>query len=428
MRVAAIFAGHHAVEPSVMSWWRKAQLAPDEPPRLLVAVTDAQSLLLVRGQLAAARAAGFDVMVLSSPGKIADAVVAKEGVTHIPIAMERAIAPLSDLGSLLRILAAVSIIRPHIINAGTPKAGLLVIIAGFLTGVPCRIHTLRGLRFETLRGPKKLLLAALTRLTCSLSHRVICISPSLRDRAIELGIAPAGKTVVLGAGSSNGLDIERFSSTPSRRARAQALRHQLGIDKHCLVFGFAGRIARDKGVGELCHAFVELAARHADIHLLVVGAHDPSDPIPEPVAATLREHPRIHCPGHMRDMAVAYLAMDVLVLPTYREGFGNVLLEAAALERPVIASAVTGCVDAVGDGINGTLVKVRDSRALARAMARYLGDDMLRARHGHAGRERVLRMFRQEDLWTLLHREYARLLSSHGLLDSDREREREQTT
>lgn len=406
-----------------MPWWRKIHLAADERPRLLIAVTDAQSLLLLRGQLAAARAAGFEVMVLSSPGDIADQVLADEGVTHVAIPMERTIAPLRDLASLIRIIAAVNIIRPHIVNAGTPKAGLLVLIAGWLTGVPCRLNTLRGLRFETMKGAKKHLLSALTKLTCQLAHRVICISPSLRDRAIELGIAPAHKTVVLGAGSSNGLDIERFSSTPTRRARAQELRHGLGIDKDAMVFGFAGRIACDKGVVELCQAFQELAARHPDIHLVLIGAHDASDPVPESVATMLREHPRIHCPGYTDDMAAAYLAMDILVLPTYREGFGNVLLEAAALERPVVATAVTGCVDAVADGKSGTLVKVRDARALSAAMARYLGDEVLRARHGQAGRERVLRLFRREALWDALHREYMRLMSHRGVIASERARE-----
>lgn len=399
--------------------WNTPRLTDDERPRLLVAVTDAQSLLLLRGQLSAARADGFDVVVLSAPGDIADRVLAEEGVTHIAIPMERAIAPLDDLKSLVRIVTALSVIRPHIINAGTPKAGLLVLLAGWLVGVPCRMHTLRGLRFETLRGPKKLLLSALTRVTCSLAHRVICISPSLRDRAIQLHMVSADKTAVLGAGSSNGLDIERFTSTPTRRTRAQELRHRLGIDKDALVFGFVGRIARDKGMVELTQAFTELAARHPHIHLLVIGAFDASDPVPESVAEILREHPRIHCPGHTDDVAAAYLAMDVLVLPTYREGFGNVLLEAAALERPVVASAVTGCVDAVADSVTGTLVKARSARSLTEAMTRYLGDEVLRARHGRAGRERVRRLFRRENLWAALHQEYVRLLSNRGVLRAD---------
>lgn len=402
-----------------MAWWRTIPLSRSERPRLLVAVTDSQSLLLLRGQLAAAHDFGFDVAVMSSPGDIADRVLETEGIAHVPIAMERGIAPLRDLRSLAHIFIAVSAMRPHIVNAGTPKAGLLVTTASWLAGVPCRIHTLRGLRFETMRGPKRALLRVLTKLTCTLAHRVICISPSMRDRALELGLASPDKLVVLGAGSSNGLDIERFSSSPSRRTRALALREQLGIPQDALVVGFAGRIAKDKGIMELVQAFQGLAERHERAHLLVVGAHDDSDPIPERTTAIMRQHPRIHCTGHIDNMAVAYLCMDMLVLPTYREGFGNVLLEAGALERPVIASAVTGCVDAVEDGVTGTLVAVRDVAALARAIEHYLGDEVLRARHGRAGRERVLRLFRNKEVWKNLHREYVDLLARRGVIDID---------
>jgi glycosyltransferase involved in cell wall biosynthesis len=375
--------------------------------------------MLLRGQLAAAHDFGFDVTVMSSPGEIADRVLETEGVAHMPIAMERGIAPLRDIRSLAHIFLAVNTLRPHIVNAGTPKAGLLVTTASWLAGVPCRVHTLRGLRFETMRGPKRALLRALTKISCALAHRVICISPSLRDRALELGLAPADKLVVLGAGSSNGLDIERFCSSPGRRARALSLREQLGIPQQALVVGFAGRVAKDKGMVELIQAFQRLAEGHERAHLLIVGAHDDSDPIPERMAAIMQQHPRIHCAGHIDDMAAAYLCMDMLVLPTYREGFGNVLLEAGALERPVVASAVTGCVDAVEDGVTGTLVDGRDVAALARAIERYLVDEVLRARHGRAGRERVLRLFRTGEVWKNLHREYVDLMARRGVIDVD---------
>ncbi|MEM9493915.1 MAG: glycosyltransferase, partial [Myxococcota bacterium] len=171
-------------------------------------MTDPMALLLLRGQLRAAREAGFEVAVLSAPGATADRVVAEEGVRHIAVAMERSMAPLRDLRSLLELIGQLRALRPDVVNASTPKAGLLVTVAGWLTGVPCRVHTLRGLRFETLTGSRRYLLAAMTWLSCALAHRVICISPSLRRRAIELGVVGADRAVVLGAGSSNGIDLD----------------------------------------------------------------------------------------------------------------------------------------------------------------------------------------------------------------------------
>ena len=129
----------------------------------------------------------------------------------------------------------------------------------------------------------------------------------------------------------------------------------------------------------------------------------------------LRTDARVHLLGHVRDMPALYAAMDLLVLPTYREGFPYVPMEAAAMALPVVATLVPGCVDAVVDGVTGTLVPPRDPAALAAAIARYLGDPDLRRRHGQAGRERVLRDFRPGDIWEATYQEYVRLLRAKGL-------------
>lgn len=378
--------------------------------KLLVAVTDSQSLLLLRGQLSAARRAGFDVSVMSAPGEIATRIAKAEGVTHIPVPMQRGMAPGEDLASLVRIVGVLRDLRPDVVNASTPKAGLLVTIAARLTGVPVRVHTLRGLRFETMTGGSRALLAWLTRLTCQLSHSVICISPSLRERAIELGVVDRARSTVLGAGSSNGLDEQRFTPSDSTRAAGRALRRDLGIASSSCVIGFVGRIAVDKGMCDLAEAWRVVRGTHDDIDLLVVGESDPTDAIPAGLEEALRADPRCHFTGMIDDVTTAYAAMDLVVLPTYREGFGNVLIEGAAMGLPTVATAVTGCMDAVADGVTGTLVPPRDSAALAGAIDAYIRDPELRRAHGRAGGERVRRLFDQQELWDRLHAEYLRLL------------------
>lgn len=397
----------------------RRQRAPGRPPRLLIAVTDSMALLLLRGQLRAAREQGFEVTVLSNPGETATRIAAAEDVPHLPVLMERGMAPLRDLAALWRLVGELRVLGPDVVDASTPKAGLLVLLAAWLTGVPCRVHTLRGLRFETTGGATRMLLSTMTRLTCALAQRVICISPSLRQRALELGMVDPDKAVVLGAGSSNGIDLDRFTACDVSRARARELRRELRIGVGDPVMGFVGRLARDKGFIEMAEAWCSLRERYPRLCWLIIGPPDDTDPVPPELIEQLADDPRVFLLGRRDDTVPLYLAMDVLVLPTYREGFGNVLIEAAALEIPVVATAVTGCLDAVADGENGILVPPRDAGALAAAVARYLDSPELRARHGRAGRARTAALFAQEQLWARLHGEYRMLLRHAGLHRAD---------
>lgn len=395
-----------------------AAIERDRAPRLrlLLAVTDPRSTVFLRGQIAAARAAGFDVSLLSAPGAMARELAAAEGALLIEIDMARDMAPGRDLVALATIVRALVRLRPHVVDAGTPKAGLLVLLGAWLVRVPCRVHTLHGLRSETLHGLRKHLVAGAIRVTCALAQRVICVSPSLAGAAVAAGVVPETKARVLGAGSANGIDLGRFARTPGALEAARALRERCGIPEGAPVLGFVGRLARDKGVVELTAAWQRLRACFPDLHWLIVGAPDPTDAIPADVNRALTDDARVHRLGQVADPVPAYLLMHVLALPTYREGCGYALIEAAALEIPVVTSRVTGCVDVVADGETGTLIPPRDVTALADAVATYLADPDLRARHGAAGRARVARMYRREELWARLHREYLDLATRAGLL------------
>ena len=222
---------------------------------------------------------------------------------------------------------------------------------------------------------------------------------------------PAGKITVLHHGSINGVAAET-AFNPARvgdTVRA-AVRERYGIPLNAEVVGFVGRVVRDKGLVELVEAWQTLRAERPELHLLVVGPFEPQDPLPPEVEKLLRTDPRVHLTGLNWDTPPLYAAMDVVVLPTYREGFGIVAIEAAAMELPVVATEVPGCVDAVQDSVTGTLVPPRHASALKEAIRHYLLDPELRRRHGRAGRERVLREFRQEDIWEELYGEYTRLL------------------
>jgi glycosyltransferase involved in cell wall biosynthesis len=324
--------------------------------------------------------------------------------------LEREISPLKDLVSLVRLYRVFRRFRPAIVNAGTPKAGLLGMIAARAANVPVRIYSLHGLRLETSRGFKRFMLAVAERCTSALAHRVICVSESLRRLYVTLGLTTDAKTCVLGEGSVNGLDADTFTPT----SQAQTLRANLKIPDGAPVIGFVGRLTRDKGVPELLDAFDQILVSFPRAWLLMLGDFEHGDPIPKSYAKRLCSHPRVVMTGYVSDPPSYYPIMDVLALPSYREGFPTVLLEAAAAQVPIVAFKATGSVDAVSDGVTGTLVPIGDVGSLARALQRYLSDDFLKREHGQAGRERVLRHFRPDLIWELLYAEYARLLKTRN--------------
>jgi len=369
-------------------------------PVLVHVTTVPQTLHFLRGQIGYMKFRGHRVVAVASPGALLDQFGRDEGIEVYPLEMPRRITPLGDLLAMLRLAWLFRKLRPEIVHGHTPKGGLLAMLASWLAGVRGRVYTLHGLPIETATGFKRTLLRWTERLSCGLARRVTSVSESLRRRAASLGIARAEDIEVLAAGTVNGVDADRrFAPWRVSQTDAARTRRALGIPTELRVLGFVGRVVRDKGVEDLLEAWKELREEFPDLQLAIVGPEEPQDPLSPDAQKLLRSDPRIRLTGYVESMPSAYAVMDVVVLPTYREGYPNVPLEAGAMERPVVATRVTGCVDAVVDGETGTLVPPRDPRALAEALRAYLNDPALRRKHGKAARQRVLRDYRPERLW-----------------------------
>ncbi len=382
-------------------------------PGLVVCATTAITpWAIMRGQLGYLRAAGFDVTLISAPGPLLQRTAQREGVTVRPVPMSREIHPARDLRSLGRLVRVYRRLRPDISLVSTPKAGLLAGIAAWLTRVPRRVYVLRGLRLETSVGARRVLLWAMEWVALHVAQDVVVVSPSLLARARALRLLGGHRGLVLGAGASNGVELERFESRPDRVTAAAALRESADIPAEAFVFGFVGRLAVDKGVRELASAFDSIAQAHSQAWLLVVGDRDESEPaeLPAETVAILDRHPRVRRTGWLAEPAVAYLAMDALVLPTYREGFPNVSLEAAAAGRPVITTTATGAIDSIIDGKTGIAVPAGDTRALAEAMRQLLADPLGADELGRRGHEFVHDNFRSEQV----HRNLCEFLFDGG--------------
>lgn len=369
---------------------------------------------LLRGQFAAARARGFEVAVATAPGPDLDHVAARDGVEIFPVPISREIAPLADLRALAALVGVVRRWRPDVVNAGTPKAGLLGSLAARLVGVPVRLYTLRGLRFETTTGQTRAILHTTEWLAAGAATRVVAVSPSLAAEVVRLRLAPEAKVIVLGHGASNGVDVDRFAH-PDPDAVA-ALRARLGLDLGSPVVGFVGRFTKDKGIAELVEAFGQVGERHPEARLLLVGDFEDGDRVGELARSRIEANPRILTPGFVPDPAPAYALMDVLAFPSHREGFPNVPLEAAAAGLPVVGARATGTVDALVDGETGKLVPVGDVAALADALDGYLADPDLGRWHGAAGRRRVEAHFTNELVWANLFDAIDRLLGRQPVL------------
>jgi glycosyltransferase involved in cell wall biosynthesis len=381
-------------------------------PRVAHVVTSDVSTGLMRGQLRFLEEQGFEVTLISSPGEWLDEAGRTENVKTIELPMAREIAPVKDLVALWRLWRAMRALRPTIVNVGTPKAGLLGGCAAWLAGVPCRLYTLHGLRCETSSGLRRRLLVFAEHLACRFAHRIICVSRSLRDKAIALGFASEERIVVFRMGSCNGVDASRFVCTPERVKEAAKLRLKLGIPPQAPVLGFVGRLTRDKGICELVEAFLQLVNRFRDLRLLLVGPFEEGDKLSEKTRKHLETHPQIILAGVAPDTAPYYCLMNILALPSHREGFGTVVLEAYAAGTPVVAARATGLMDAVVDGETGLLFPIGDVNALARCVEMLLEDEVMAANFAFAGQDLVKSQFRPEFIWNALNEEYRRLLGT----------------
>jgi lipopolysaccharide/colanic/teichoic acid biosynthesis glycosyltransferase len=280
-------------------------------------------------------------------------------------------------------------------------------IAAAFAGVPARFYYVHGLPHETARGWKRTLLSWTERVSCFLAHRVHPVSESLSRLVVREKLCAPGRLFHMGPGTIDGVDAERrFAPDPQAATAGLTLREKHGIPPDAPVVGFVGRLVRDKGVHDLVEAWKLLRAEVPGVHMIVAGGFEPQDSVGPEATRVLQEDPRIHLLGHVDSMPPVYAAMDVLALPTYREGFPQTPLEAAAMEVPVVATRVTGCVDAVVHGVTGTLVPAQFPRALATALAAYLRDPELRRRHGAAARRRVLEKFRPREFWLAMEEGY----------------------
>jgi len=375
--------------------------------KLIVGITAEGSVGLLTGQLRYFKSKGYQTYLLAPRSERTIAYCENEGCILLPVDIKRDISILSDLKSLMAIIRILIKIKPDIINFGTPKVSLLGLIAARITRIKRRIYTCRGLRYEHEKGMLKQLLMMMERITVFCAQDIICISPSVREAGIRDGIFPRSKCLVINNGSSNGIDLDYFDRVKVLEDERQGLRGSLGFSEKNIVFGFLGRIIDRKGINELYRAFDRIYNELPDARLLVVGPAETSQLNDPGILDKLKNHPGIVWPGRTDKVPLYLSIMDVLVLPAWWEGFGNVLIQAAAMGVPVISTTGTGTIDAVTDGYNGILVPVKDDKRLEEAMHQLYLDDELRIDMGNNGIEWA-KNFSNEIIWEGMEELYSK--------------------
>lgn len=317
------------------------------------------------------------------------------GVATFATEISRRITPFQDLASIFRLWRFWHGEKFDIVHAHTPKGGLIGMISSFLARVPYRVYTIHGLPLETAEGIKRKLIWLADWLACKLATTILVVSPSLRQRVLDEDLCSGDKINVLENGSACGVDLSRFSTSENLAELGKKVRAKYHIVDDAVVIGFVGRVVPDKGIEVLVEAFERLQQEIAQSYLLLIGEFETvRETLDEETMGIIRNNKHIIYNGQFTDDVLPfYAAMDIVVLPSRREGFGLTLIEAGALELPTIATKVTGCVDAVVDGITGLLVDVDNVQKLYEAMLKLAKDSQLQRKLGKQGRQRVEALF-----------------------------------
>lgn len=345
----------------------------------------------LRGHIQAA-AKKYDVTVIcnSVDKHLLDGLNARLILLHI----ERKPSPWKDLLVLFQFIKLFRLEQFDIVHSHMPKTSLLGMLAAWLVDVPIRINTCHGEVWAARKGWRRIALKLLDQLVGLLATDVLVVSPSQLDFLVSEGVLPPSKARVIGAGSICGVDPLRFHSNPDVR---RTIRDDLGINQNAKVILFVGRLNRDKGMLDLAAAFSAIGKTCPEVAVLLVGSEEdiPFSRIKE--ICCVPSHQLHYVP--FTQYPESYMsAADIFCLPSYREGFGMTIIEAAACGLPTVASHIYGITDAVADGKTGILFPVGDVASLTKSLLKLLNDNNLRQQMGEAARLRALELFSSENI------------------------------
>ncbi|MBU2043902.1 MAG: sugar transferase [Candidatus Omnitrophica bacterium] len=381
---------------------------------LCIVVTHSISLNFYRGQFEFFIKHGFDITVVCDPRGGMQPTAKKAGCKVVSLHMDRPLALVSDLISFARLNLFFFRNRFDLVEVSTPKASLLAGMAAWISCQPVIIYTHRGVYYETQAPGRKKLFSLLDFLLCNLVSQVRCVSKGVKDYLFRQFHIPSDKIVCLLEGSDNGIDLSQWTLVSDLEKQGELIRQKLKIPKKDVVIGYSGRLVKDKGICELVSAFESFSERYR-AHLLLVGCYEQQDFVPESIRVRIKDNPNIHFVGWQDNPVPYFVAMNIFALPSYREGFNNTIIQASAMQLPVVTTDVFGAREAVLDGVTGLVIPKRNEKALIVVLEKLINDSAFREKLGKAGRKHVEQLFDSHKIWAAIKDNYEGLILNRRL-------------
>lgn len=352
----------------------------------------------------------YDVIAVSSEKEYLEKIGKKENVATFHLEMSRKITPIQDVLAVLKLVVFLRKEKPFIVHTHTPKAGIVGMLAAFLTKIPHRLHTVAGMPLLEESGFKRKVLDFVEKLTYACATRVYPNSFGLKTIIENNNYCATNKLKVLANGSSNGINTSYFSTDLFSNDTKQDLRKELKISIDDFVFIFVGRLVTDKGINELVGAFEAIQNYYPTSKLLLVGEYENNlDPLSPKTINSINENKAIISVGFKNDVRPYFAISNCLVFPSYREGFPNVVMQAGAMGLPSIVSNINGCNEIVIQDKNGLIIPVKNENAIFEAMKKVLTNPTLFNSMKNQSRDLIVTRYEQIIVWQSIINEYQNL-------------------
>ena len=345
---------------------------------------------------------GIEFHVACSPSEHLNRYAELKKFKAFPVDILRKISPLRDLITLILLIRYIKKNKIDFVIGYTPKGALLGLLAAYLSGIENRVYYRLGIMYETSKGLKRWVLKNIEIFTGMLATKVVCISPSLLQLSNQIKLSHPSKNIILGKGSCNGIDIVKYDRKNDQEL-SEKLFKKLDL-KDNYVLGYVGRLVNDKGIIELINAWKIVKKSNQNAKLLLVGPFEDNDKLPSETIEIINSEPSIIHIGLVENTKVYYQLMDSFILPSYREGFPTVVLEASAMELPIITTMSTGCRDAIIPNQTGIFTTI-NAEDIASKINYYMEHRDIGKTHGSNGRAFVIENFTQEVIWQEIEHE-----------------------